>query len=202
MGSRIASIFLRQTSRAGSFITVCFINMLLNFRWSIPAWLMLAAYLIFGVPPLWVFWVALSLWPLAAILMTAIVRLLRMLVSMSGGVSSGHSGGTVVHVDEHTANKNPYSATRQKEEKVKAGYSSAYAVEGHDWYAGQTPSGETQNETSGAEPQPWHAPQPASYPEVEGHDWYAEYRQSEEYKREQNPAAEAAPSETKNVFGD
>ena len=99
MGSRIASIFLRQTSRTGSFITVCFINMLLNFRWSIPAWLMLAAYLIFGVPPLWVFWVALSLWPLAAILMTAIVRLLRMLVSMSGGVSSGHSGGTVVHVD-------------------------------------------------------------------------------------------------------
>ena len=36
MGSRIASIFLRQTSRTGSFITVCLINMLLNFRWSIP----------------------------------------------------------------------------------------------------------------------------------------------------------------------
>ena len=94
MGSRIASIFLRQTSRTGSFITVCLINMLLNFRWSIPAWLLLAAYLAFGFPPLWVFWIALALWPLAAIVMTAIVRLLRMLVSMSGGVSSGHSGGT------------------------------------------------------------------------------------------------------------
>ena len=190
MGSRIASIFLRQTSRTGSFITVCLINMLLNFRWSIPAWLLLAAYLAFGFPPLWVFWIALALWPLAAIVMTAIVRLLRMLVSMSGGVSSGHSGGTVVHVDENTPNKNPYSATRQKEKKVKAGYSSAYAVEGHDWNAENVQSGEYQDETSGGEPQPWHAPQPASYPEVEGHDWYAEYMQSEEYKRESGRKSE------------
>lgn len=39
MGHRLGSILLRQTNRTGSFITVCFINMLLNFRWSIPAWL-------------------------------------------------------------------------------------------------------------------------------------------------------------------
>ena len=93
-------------------------------------------------------------------------------------------------MDENTPNKNPYSATRQKEEKVKAGYSSAYAVEGHDWNAENVQSGEYQDETSGGEPQPWHAPQSASYPEVEGHDWYAEYMQSEEYKRESGRKSE------------
>ena len=190
MGSRIASIFLRQTSRTGSFITVCLINMLLNFRWSIPAWLLLAAYLAFGFPPLWVFWIALALWPLAAIVMTAIVRLLRTLVGMSGGYT-GAGSGKVVHVDENTPNKNPYSATRQKEEDVKAGYSRAYEVEGHDWNAGNMPSGEFQEETSGGEPQPWNAPQSPSRPEAEGHDWYAEYRQSEEYKRENQPSSES-----------
>lgn len=134
MGSRIAGIFLRQTSRTGGFIATCFINMLLNFRWSIPAWLLLAAYLMFGFPPLWVFLIALALWPLSAIAMTAIMRLLRRLAYMSGGYT-GTGSGKVVHVDEHTANKNPYSATRQKEENVKAGYNRVYEVEGHDWYA-------------------------------------------------------------------
>ncbi len=175
MGRRISSIFLRQTTRTGSFAGVCFINMLLNFRWSIPAWLILAAHFMFGFPPMWVFFLVLSLWPIAAILMTAIVRLLRKFAYMSGGYS-GSGGGTVVHVDENTSNKNPYSATREKEENVKAGYSMVYEVEGHDWYAESTPS----------EP----PAQPVSYPEVEGHDWYAEYRQSEEYKREFNQAKE------------
>lgn len=190
MGSRIAGIFLRQTTRTGSFVTVCLINMLLNFRWSIPAWLLLAAHLAFGFPPLWVFWIALALWPLAAIVMTAIVRLLRTLVGMSGGYT-GAGSGKVVHVDEHTPNKNPYSATRQKEEDVKAGYSRAYEVVGHDWNAGNMPSGEFQEETSGGEPQPWNAPQPPSCPEAEGHDWYAEYMQSEEYKKENQPSSES-----------
>ncbi len=190
MGSRIAGIFLRQTSRTGGFMATCFINMLLNFRWSIPAWLLLAAYLMFGFPPLWVFLIALALWPLSAIAMTAIMRLLRRLAYMSGGYT-GTGSGKVVHVNEHTANKNPYSATRQKEENVKAGYNRVYEVEGHDWYAEQMPSDEYQEETSGGESQPWETPQPASCPEVEGHDWYAEYMQSEEYKRENRPLSES-----------
>ena len=187
MGSRIRSIFFRQTGRTGSFAMVCFINMLLNFRWSIPAWLLLAANILFGFPPLWVFFVVLALWPIAAIVMTLIIRLLRRLAYTPGGYY-GSSGGTVVHVDENTSNKNPYSATRQKEENVKAGYNRVYEVEGHDWNADGTQSGENRSEMSGGEPQPWYAPQPASYTEVEGKDWYAEYRQTEEYKREQNPA--------------
>ena len=50
----------RQAHRLGSYIIICMINMLLHFRWSIPAWLLLAAYLIFGYPPLWAFYIALG----------------------------------------------------------------------------------------------------------------------------------------------
>ena len=206
MGHRLGSILLRQTNRTGSFITVCFINMLLNFRWSIPAWLLLAAHFAFGFPPMWVFLIALAIWPVAAIVLTAIVRLLSTLVSMSGGYR-GAGSGKVVHVEENTPNKNPYSATRQKEENVKAGYSRVYEVEGHDWNAEDTPYGETQEETSGGEPHPWTAPQQASYPEMEGKDWYAEYMASPAYEKE-NPQgrvwneahSEPQDPEKKSVF--
>ncbi|MBQ9900925.1 MAG: hypothetical protein IJM51_00850 [Clostridia bacterium] len=176
MGRSISRILFTQTTRTGSFAVVCLINMLLNFRWSIPAWLLLAAHFLFGFPPLWAFFIALALWPLTAIVMTAIMRLLRRLAYMSGGYSGG--GGKVVHVDENTPNRNPYSATREKEENVKAGYSSAFQIEGKDWNAEDTQSGET--------PPTAYPTQPVSYPEAEGKDWYAEYRQSEEYKKEQS----------------
>ena len=188
MGRRLGSIFLRQTSRTGSFAAVCFINMLLNFRWSIPAWLILAAHFMFGIPPLWVFGVVLALWPIAAILMTAIMRLLRRLAFMSGGYS--HGGGTVVHVDESTPNKNPYSATQRKEEKVKANFSRITQFEGKDYYAEYTNFPEYAQEMSGGNPPSEDPAQPVSYPEVEGKDWYAEYRQSEESKKEVSQAAE------------
>ena len=132
MGRRLTGILLRQTTRTGGFFTICFVNMLLNFRWSIPAWLLLAAHVLWGVPPLWVFFVALSLWPLAAILLTAIVRLLSRVASLPMGNPS-YSGSNVVKVDADTPNKNPYSATRQSEEDVKASYGRTY--EGKDWCA-------------------------------------------------------------------
>ena len=132
MNRQLSGIFWRQTGRTGSFISICFINMLLNFRWSIPAWLILAANLFFGVPPLWVFFTVLALWPLAAILMTSVVRLLRRLAYMPGRYD-GSGRGTVVHVDENTPNKNPYSATGQTEENVKKAYN--LSTEGRDYYA-------------------------------------------------------------------
>ena len=124
----------RQAHRLGSYIIICMINMLLHFRWSIPAWLLLAAYLIFGYPPLWAFYIALGFWAIAAFLVTTVRRLflglMRRLAYMPVG-NSGSGGGKVVYVDENTPNKNPYSATRQKEEEVKAG--SSMAVDGADF---------------------------------------------------------------------
>ncbi len=99
--------------------------MLLNFRWSVPAWLLLAAYFMFGFPPLWVFFIALAFWPLAAVSMTLLMRLLRRLAYTGGGYTA-RSGGKVVHVDDNTPSANPYSVTREKEQKLKDEYSGLY----------------------------------------------------------------------------
>ena len=193
MGRRLTGILLRQTTRTGGFFTICFVNMLLNFRWSIPAWLLLAAHVLWGVPPLWVFFVALSLWPLAAILLTAIVRLLSRVASLPMGNPS-YSGSNVVKVDADTPNKNPYSATRQSEEDVKASYGRSY--EGKDWCAESDPP--TQLRSSEASSVPDGAPSPVTLENkagtpltAEGKDWYAEYMQSEQYKRETRPSSES-----------
>lgn len=116
---------MRHTSKTGSFIVICFINMLLNFRWSIPAWILLAAYFLFGFPPLWVFFIALAFWPLGAISMTLIMRLLRRLCYPSRGYYTG-SGSKVVRTDSNAPSANPYSVTQEKEQKIKEQHETMY----------------------------------------------------------------------------
>ena len=47
--------------RLGSFAGTLLINLLLHLRWSIPAWLLLAAHKLWGWS-IWWFWLALGAW--------------------------------------------------------------------------------------------------------------------------------------------
>ena len=104
---------IRLLNRIGHSVRQLMINMLLNLRWSIPAWILLAAYLIFGTPPLWVFWAAIGFWALMVWIRTTLFRLLRRLAAMpisSTGSGSARGGSRVIRTDADTPNKNPYSA--------------------------------------------------------------------------------------------
>ena len=52
---------LRKHTRTGGFFLNLIINMLLNLKWSIPAWIFLGLHCAFGLS-LWWFWGALALW--------------------------------------------------------------------------------------------------------------------------------------------
>lgn len=52
---------MRRTKVNQGFIICLLFNMLLNFEWSIPAWLLLIAHFVFGWS-LWFFWLAFLLW--------------------------------------------------------------------------------------------------------------------------------------------
>ena len=109
------------------------INMLLNFRWSIPGLLVLAAHFIFGFPPLWVFFAVLAIWPLKVLFFTSILRLISW-ISSTPSPKHGFGGNSrIAHVTGDAPSKNPYSATRRKEEQTRKAYSGT--TEGEDYYA-------------------------------------------------------------------
>lgn len=79
----------------GSFFITLLWNLLMKFGWSIPAWILLAAHYLFGLP-LWLFWLALGIW-------LGYVLLLTILIAW-GNYCSGEPA-------ESGPNKNPYSIT-------------------------------------------------------------------------------------------
>ena len=52
---------MRRTKVNQGFIICLLFNMLLNFEWSIPAWLLIIAHFVFGWS-LWLFWLAFLGW--------------------------------------------------------------------------------------------------------------------------------------------
>lgn len=57
----------------GGFLFCLIINMGLNIMYSVPAWLLLGLHFLIGIP-IWLFWVALSVWILGIIIRMIIIR--------------------------------------------------------------------------------------------------------------------------------
>ena len=93
---------MRSTKRAGNFFLTLLFNMILNFEWSIPAWVLLAMHYFLGWRILW-FWIALGAWVLDILLWM-------------------HFMGLASRCDTKTPyreNKNPYSASSDKFKKTQ-----------------------------------------------------------------------------------
>jgi hypothetical protein len=52
---------MRKTKKSTSFILCLIINIILNFEWSIPSWVLLICHLIFDISIVW-FFIALAVW--------------------------------------------------------------------------------------------------------------------------------------------
>ncbi len=129
------------------------VNMLLNFRWTIPAWIVLAAHFIFRFPPLWVFFAVLAIWPLKCLFFTVILRLISW-ISSTPSPARVQSGGTrLTRVKTDAPSVNPYSATAQKEAENRRIYGGVTG--GEDYYAKylSSQSGEEQAGIPDATPQ-------------------------------------------------
>jgi hypothetical protein len=124
---------LRGENNGGHFFVNMLINMLLNFRWSIPAWLILAAHFIFQFPPLWVFFIALALWPLGAGLFTLLLKGIAWIAGTPSPEHGNAGGSRLRRAEGERPSKNPYSVTRRQEEDNKRVY--AGETEGEDYYA-------------------------------------------------------------------
>lgn len=61
---------MRRAKTDGGFFLCLLYNMMLSFEWTIPAWVLLVLHFVLSLP-LWAFWVALALWPVAALVRTA-----------------------------------------------------------------------------------------------------------------------------------
>jgi hypothetical protein len=85
---------MRKTQRAGSFFLCLIINLLLNWEWSIPAWIGLALHLWLDIS-IWWFLGGLGLW------------ILRVLAGM-WLIGWASACGSIP--DPPKENKNPYSA--------------------------------------------------------------------------------------------
>lgn len=88
--------------RIGEFFACLFFNMLLSFKWTVPAWTLLAMHFIFSWPIIW-FFIALSLWVVGIILWMSI---------MGWAVSCSKP-------DKPKENKNPYSVGTKAREETK-----------------------------------------------------------------------------------
>jgi len=86
-------IAMKQFRRGGNFLAVLLFNMLINFEWTIPAWVLLACHFFFDWSIIW-FWIALGLW------------LLNILIWMGIIGWASDCGNTP---DKPKENKNPYS---------------------------------------------------------------------------------------------
>ena len=88
---------IRKAKRSGSFLTVLLINMLLNFSWSIPAWVLLGLH----------FWLNISVWWFVAGLVFWIVSILIGMKFIGWATDCGN------RKDPVKENKNPYSEKRK-----------------------------------------------------------------------------------------
>ena len=83
--------------KTGDFLMCLLINMLINWEWSIPAWILLALHFIFGLDILW-FFIALGLFLAGLLLWMAIFAW----------------ASTCRNSDKPKENKNPYSVGARK----------------------------------------------------------------------------------------
>lgn len=84
---------MRRTRRSGSFWLCLLLNMLLNLEWTIPAWILLALHFLLDWS-IWWFVLALGLWFLGLLLVTALLGWLHRCAATP---------------DPPKENKNPYS---------------------------------------------------------------------------------------------
>ncbi|MGN0489492.1 MAG: hypothetical protein ACI4HO_09545 [Ruminococcus sp.] len=94
---------MKRTKFTGNFILVLLLNLLFNFEWSIPAWILLILHFVIGLPVYW-FWIALGLWVLLVVLFTKLL-----------GWTARVSNEKPIKRE----NKNPYSASDDVFKKKK-----------------------------------------------------------------------------------
>ena len=85
---------MRRTRRAGSALLCLLINLILNWEWSIPAWILLALHI----------WIDISLWWFVGALGLWILGILAGMWIMGWASACGK------RPDPPKQNKNPYSA--------------------------------------------------------------------------------------------
>jgi hypothetical protein len=85
---------MRKTKKSTSFILCLIINIILNFEWSIPSWVLLICHLIFDISIVW-FFIALAVWIL-------IILFWMLIFGWASKCSSNN--------DLPKKNKNPYSS--------------------------------------------------------------------------------------------
>ena len=88
---------VRRTSFSGSLILVWLLNLLLNFEWSVPVWILLILHFWRGWS-IWFFWIAFAAWILLTIAFTLLI-----------GWSNKYSNMPKTQ----QKNKNPYSAKNE-----------------------------------------------------------------------------------------
>ena len=65
---------IMRSGRSGRNLFLVFLmNLFLRYRWSIPAWLLLAAHFAFGTP-LWLFFLGLAFWVVYAVGVTLVLH--------------------------------------------------------------------------------------------------------------------------------
>jgi hypothetical protein len=84
---------MRSTKRSGGFLLCLLLNLLLNWEWSLPAWVLLGLH----------FWLDISLWWFAGGLAFWILSILSGMWLMGWARSCGNEK------DPPKENKNPYS---------------------------------------------------------------------------------------------
>lgn len=88
---------MRQTKRSTTFLMTLLINCMLNFEWSIPAWILLALH----------YWKHISIkWFIGALALWIVWNLIWMLIIWWANKSSTP--------DEPKENKNPYSKSNKQ----------------------------------------------------------------------------------------
>ena len=89
---------MKRTQKNGSFLLCLLINLLLNWEWSIPAWVLLALHI----------WLDISIWWFIGGLTLWILSILAGMLFMGWAADCGSIK------DPPKENKNPYSKTNTK----------------------------------------------------------------------------------------
>jgi hypothetical protein len=89
---------MRRTKRSGGFILCLLVNLILNWEWSIPAWVLLGLHVWLGIS-LWWFAGGLGLWLLSV---------------LAGMWLMGWAARVGSEPPPHRENKNPYSVKGDK----------------------------------------------------------------------------------------
>ncbi len=83
-----------RKAETGNFILTYLLNVVLNFEWSLPAWILLGLHFWLDVP-IYFFWIALGVWLGGSLLFMLVIALIR----------------KSIPPDKPQENKNPYSKT-------------------------------------------------------------------------------------------